>query len=67
MQGAFVFLLCVRLESHKGVYMPRSIKFSCVLMLNCHFMQGVDPDAPEDDEENDVDDVDGDLEETELV
>ncbi|CAI9118746.1 OLC1v1020350C1 [Oldenlandia corymbosa var. corymbosa] len=30
-------------------------------------MKGVDPDAPEDDEENDVDDVDGDLEETELV
>lgn len=30
-------------------------------------MQGVDPDAPEEDEENEVEDVDGDLEETELV
>lgn len=30
-------------------------------------MQGVDPDAPEEDDENEVEDVDGDLEETELV
>lgn len=30
-------------------------------------MKGVDPDAPEEDEENDVEDVDGDVEETELL
>ena len=30
-------------------------------------MQGVDPDAPEEDEENDVEDVDGDVEENELL
>ncbi|KAF4355218.1 hypothetical protein F8388_012993 [Cannabis sativa] len=30
-------------------------------------MKGVDPDAPEEDEENDVEDVDGDQEETDLI
>ncbi|XP_059632690.1 anaphase-promoting complex subunit 7 [Cornus florida] len=30
-------------------------------------MKGVDPDAPEEDEENEVDDADGDQEETELL
>lgn len=30
-------------------------------------MQGLDPDAPEEDEENDVEDADGDQEETELI
>ncbi|KAM7485116.1 hypothetical protein LguiA_001125 [Lonicera macranthoides] len=30
-------------------------------------MKGVDPDAPEDDDENDVEDVDGDPDETELL
>ncbi|XP_027121116.2 anaphase-promoting complex subunit 7-like isoform X1 [Coffea arabica] len=30
-------------------------------------MKGVDPDAPEEDEENDVEDVDGDVEENELL
>lgn len=30
-------------------------------------LQGVDPDAPEDDEDNEVDDADGDQEETELL
>lgn len=29
--------------------------------------QGVDPDAPEEDEDNEVDDADGDQEETELL
>lgn len=32
-----------------------------------NLVQGVDPDAPEEDEENDVDDADGDQEETELL
>lgn len=33
-----------------------------------HFsLQGVDPDAPEDDEENEVEEADGDPEETELL
>ena len=30
-------------------------------------LQGVDPDAPEDDEDNEVDDADGDQEEAELL
>lgn len=30
-------------------------------------LQGVDPDAPDEDEENDVDDGEGDQEETELL
>ena len=30
-------------------------------------LQGVDPDAPDDDEENEVDDGEGDQEETELL
>lgn len=30
-------------------------------------MKGVDPDAPEEDEENEVEDADGDQEETELL
>lgn len=35
--------------------------------LVTYFSQGVDPDAPEEDEENEVDDADGDAEETELL
>ncbi len=30
-------------------------------------MQGVDPDAPEEDEENEADDVDGDQDDAELL
>lgn len=37
--------------------------FLCMTLI----LQGVDPDAPEDDEDNEVDDADGDQEETELL
>lgn len=30
-------------------------------------VQGVDPDAPEDDEENEIEDADGDQEDAELL
>jgi len=33
----------------------------------CYLLQGVDPDAPEEDEENEVEDADGDQEETDLL
>ena len=33
----------------------------------CINVQGMDPDAPEDDEENDVEDADGDQEDVELL
>ena len=36
-------------------------------LWNTSILQGVDPDAPEDDEDNEVDDADGDQEETELL
>lgn len=41
--------------------------YTIYLLHSQSYMQGVDPDAPEEDEENDVDDADGDQEETELL
>ena len=38
-----------------------------ITKLTRDFVQGVDPDAPEEDEENEAEDVDGDQEEAELL
>lgn len=36
-------------------------------IFKLYFLQGVDPDAPEEDEENEVEDPDADQEETDLL
>lgn len=52
-------------------YLENSSKINAIFctfyVLRCHHMQGVDPDAPEEDDENDVEDADADQEETELL
>lgn len=42
--------------------------FHCYLLKStAHFLQGMDPDAPEEDDENDIEDADADQEEAELL
>lgn len=44
-----------------------TVLFCSLEIVHIPFLQGVDPDAPEEDEENEVDDAEGDQEEAELL